>query len=198
MPVLIRFAEPADAAGILSIYAPHCDASNVSFETVAPSREEMTDRIFRISAAYPWLVAETEGRLAGYVYGTRFRERAGYRWTTEVAVYIGAEHLRRGIGRALYTSLFTILRLQNFSKAIAGITAPNPASVGLHESVGFKHVGMFPGVGRKGGQWLNVGWWQKELQPECIDPPEPRTITELRETPAVSAALREGVRFIQP
>jgi phosphinothricin acetyltransferase len=197
MTVAIRFAEPEDAAEILSIYAPYCDASNVSFETVAPSREQMMERIAHVTANYPWLVAETEGRLAGYVYATRFRERAGYRWTTEVAVYIGAKDHRRGVGRALYTSLFSILSMQNYFKAIAGITIPNPASVGLHESVGFKHVGSFPGVGRKGGQWLNVGWWQKELQAESADPQEPLSILSLRNNPKIATALADAVQLIR-
>src|SRR5690242_17089521 len=106
MTVDIRFALPGDAAQILAIYAPYCDSSVVSFETAAPSREQMAERIQKISANYPWLVAEIDRRIAGYVYATRFRERAGYRWTTEVAIYVGTGDQRRGIGRALYTGLF--------------------------------------------------------------------------------------------
>src|SRR5689334_7512072 len=137
----VRFAQPGDSAQILAIYARYCDRSNVSFEIAAPSREEMTSRIMRVSADYPWLVAEIDERIAGYVYATRFRERAGYRWTTEVAVYVASGDQRRGIGRALYTGLFSILRLQNYYKAVAGIALPNAASVRLHEGVGFRHVG---------------------------------------------------------
>ena len=97
----------------------------------------------------------------------------------------------------MYTSLLSILRLQNYFKAIAGITIPNRASVGLHESVGFQHVGSFPGVGRKGGQWLNVGWWQKELQPESADPPEPLPILSVRNNPKIAAALADAVQLIR-
>ena len=192
MTVNIRLAADADAAEILAIYAPYCESTNVTFETIAPTLEQMAERIRRISDDYPWLVGEVDGRVTGYVYATRFRERAAYRWTAEVAIYVAMNAQRRGVGRALYTSLFSILRAQGYSKAVAGITLPNSASVGLHEGVGFRHTGHFPGVGYKDGTWLDVGWWQLELQPEIGNPPEPRPFKSLRETPAVAAALRRG------
>jgi L-amino acid N-acyltransferase YncA len=195
MTVDIRVARLDDAAGILAIYAPYCESSYVSFEIVAPTCEQIAERISRVSAAYPWLVAETDGRVAGYVYATRFRERAAYRWTAEVAVYIADGEQRRGLARALYTSLFSILRAQGYSKAVAGITLPNPASVGLHERMGFQYAGTFAGVGHKDGQWLDVGWWQLELQPEVANPPEPQQFPALRETAIVKAALEEGRRL---
>ena len=195
MKVDIRLAQESDAAGIHAIYAPYCETSNVTFEIVPPSVEQIRERIMRISAAYPWIVGEIDGRVAGYVYGSQLRERAAYRWTVEVAVYVAMNEQRRGLGRALYTSLFSILRAQGYCKAFAGITLPNPASVGLHEGMGFRPAGMFRGVGHKDGQWLDVGWWQLELQPEIKNPSEPRQFSTLREGAAVAAALDEGRRL---
>jgi phosphinothricin acetyltransferase len=196
MAIEFRTATPDDADGIREIYAPYCVSSNVSFETVAPTREQMAERIARILETYPWLVAVAEGRVAGYVYATRFRERAAYRWTVEAAVYIAKDQHRRGLGRALYTSLFSILRLQNFSKVVAGITLPNPASARLHESAGFRSAGRFDGVGHKNGMWLDVGWWQLELQPEADLPAEPVSFPAICNSPAVAAALAEGQRLV--
>lgn len=195
MAIDIRLAQIDDAAGILAIYAPYCETSTVTFETVAPSREEMAERIARISAAYPWLVAEADGRILGYVYATRFRERAAYRWTAEVAVYVGLSEQRRGLGQALYTSLFSILQLQGYSKVIAGITLPNAPSVRLHEKLGFQKVGHFPGVGYKSGAWLDVGWWQLDLQPESGMPTEPQPFSGVRNNAAVGQAVQEGRRL---
>jgi phosphinothricin acetyltransferase len=195
MTTEFRFAQINDAADILAIYAPYCEASTVTFETVAPTRAEMAERIARVTSAYPWIVAEADGRLTGYVYASRFRERAAYRWTAEVAVYIALDEQRRGLGRALYTSLFSILRIQAYSKAIAGITLPNAASVRLHESVGFQKVGVFPSIGYKEGAWLDVGWWQLTLQPATSDPPEPRPFPNVENDAAVIAALDEGGRL---
>jgi len=197
MTIEFRVATVDDADGIRDIYAPYCESSNVSFETIAPSREQMAERISRIREMYPWLVAVADNRVAGYVYATRFRERAAYRWTVEAAVYIAADQHRRGLGRALYASLFSILRVQNFSKLVAGITLPNPASVRLHESAGFRPAGRFNGVGHKNGTWLDVGWWQLELQPELPDAPEPQPFSSICDSPLVTAALAEGRRQVR-
>jgi L-amino acid N-acyltransferase YncA len=188
----IRLATPHDASGILAIYAPYCESSCVSFEVVAPSIEQMQERISRISSADPWLVCEIDGQIAGYVYASRHRERAAYRWSVDVAVYVAPEHQRRGLGRALYETLFSILREQGYFKAFAGITLPNPASVGLHERLGFRQAAVFRGVGYKDGRWLDVGWWQVALQPERSNPPEPRPFSEIRDGQGVAAALTKG------
>src|SRR5687767_1173866 len=131
MSVTFRLARPDDAAAILAIYAPYCEASTVSFEVVAPTIEQMADRIEKVLARYPWLICELDGRAAGYVYASQHRERAAYRWAVDVAVYVADTCRRRGVGQALYSTLFSMLRAQGYFKALAGITLPNPASVGL-------------------------------------------------------------------
>jgi phosphinothricin acetyltransferase len=94
------------------------------------------------------------------------------------AVYLGDRYRGRGVGRALYTALFDLLRLQGYFKACAGITLPNAASVGLHEAMGFKLVGVYPGIGYKKGAWHDVAWYELALQPERLDPPVPRPISD--------------------
>jgi L-amino acid N-acyltransferase YncA len=195
MTVDIRVAKVEDAAGILAIYAPFCESTRVSFEVAAPSVEEMRERINRISATYPWIVAEENCRILGYVYASRLRERAAYQWTVEVAVYVSPEHQRRGLARALYTSLFAILRIQGYFKAFASVTLPNEASVGVHQALGFCPAGIFKGVGYKSGEWLDVSWWQRDLQPAIDNPPEPGPFTAIRGDVTVRAALAQGVRL---
>jgi phosphinothricin acetyltransferase len=194
----IRIADRADGAAIAAIYGPYCDSSPISFDVAAPTADQMSERIERIGERYPWLVCELGGQVAGYVYASQHRERAAYRWTVEVAVYIDSRRHRRGIGRTLYTSLFAILRKQNYFKAYAGITLPNPASIGLHEAVGFTPVGRYPGVGYKLGRWLDVGWWQLALRPEIADPPEPLPFSAIRDGDAVRRALLAGAKLLQP
>jgi L-amino acid N-acyltransferase YncA len=194
MAANIRLAEPPDAAGILAIYAPYCESTCVSFEVVAPTLDEMQGRIRNITVGYPWLVGEIDGQIAGYVYASRHRERAAYRWAVDVAVYVAAAQQRRGLGRILYDTLFSILRDQGFFKAIAGITLPNAASVGLHERMGFRETAVFRGVGYKCGRWLDVGWWQLDLQPERVSPPDPQSFSSMSGSAGVAAALAEGQR----
>jgi phosphinothricin acetyltransferase len=195
MTIDIRFADSKDAVGILAIYAPFCEASTVTFETFAPTADEMADRIARVTESYPWLVAEVNGQILGYVYATRFRERAAYRWTAEVAIYIALNQQRRGLGQALYSTLFSVLRTQGYCQAIAGITLPNSPSVQLHEKLGFQKVGHFPRVGNKCGAWLDVGWWQLSLQPLSAEPSEPRPLPAIRAEAAIAFTLADGQRL---
>ena len=194
MGIKIRIASESDAKGILEVYGPYCAATTVSFEIVAPTNETMRQRISSIIQIYPWIVAEVDGRIAGYVYASQHRERAAYRWAVEVAVYVAADQQRRGIGRALYSALFSILREQGYFQAFAGISLPNRASAALHEGMGFRQAATFSSVGYKLGQWLDVGWWQLELQPPNPKPVEPRPFAAIRDSPAVASALAKQSR----
>lgn len=170
--MLIRHADPdADAAPCAAIYAPYVRDTVISLEERWPSAEEMRDRIDRISRSYPWLIAEEDGEVAGYAYGGEHRERAAYRWASDVTVYLAPAFYRRGIGRSLYLALFDLLVRQGIYVACAGITLPNEASVGLHESLGFTPVGVYRRISWKFGAWHDVGWWQLQLREPGPDGP---------------------------
>src|SRR3954471_1246955 len=194
MEVEIRIANDSDVEGILDVYAPYCEATTVSFEIAAPTRQQMRERVSGIIKDFPWIVAEVDRRVAGYLSASRHRERAAYRWAVDVAVYIAANQQRRGIGQTLYSTLFSILREQGYFHAFAGITLTNPASVGLHERLGFRRCATFHEVGFKLGQWLDVGWWQLELQPRTLEPAEPRAFAAFRDSPSATSALATGTR----
>lgn len=175
--ITIRPARIDDAAAIAAIYAPFVAETVISFETEAPTRDQMAARMRGASGHYPWLVAEGgDGRVVGYAYGTKFRERAAYRFTVETTVYVAPDVQRQGIGRSLYDALFEILIGQGFTQAIAAITLPNEASVALHEAVGFETAGVYRTVGYKFGGWHSVGIWQRVLGPSLTQPEEPRPI----------------------
>lgn len=164
--MIIRHADATrDGAACASIYAPFVTDSYVSFEEEPPDGSEFARRIERISRSYPWLVAEEDGAVIGFAYGSRHRERAAYRWAADVAVYVDERARRRGVGRALYEALLGLLVRQGVQTACAGVTLPNDASVGLHEAVGFRPVGVYRRIGFKQGAWRDVGWWQLELAP---------------------------------
>jgi phosphinothricin acetyltransferase len=196
MATTIRFATPKDARAIRDIYAPFCEATPVSFEVDPPSVAHMRQRIDKTLTALPWLVGAQEGTVIGYAYASRHRERAGYRWSVDVSVYVGDGYRGRGIGRALYSSLFAILRLQGFHNILAGITLPNPASVALHESMGLRLIGIYPRIGFKCGKWHDVGWWQLTLRACDGAPGEPRDLPELRDQDECLAALASGQSFL--
>ena len=172
----IRLAAPdRDGAACAAIYAPSVAAGFTSIEEVPPGPEEMAARIRRANATHCWLVEEARGRVTGYAYGSPHRAREAYRWAVEVAVYVGAAHHRQGVGRRLYEALLPRLRAQGYRMAYAGITLPNPASVGLHEATGFTPVGVFRNAGFKSGDWRDVSWWQLDLRPDDVGAPREPT-----------------------
>jgi len=162
-----RHADPArDAAACAAIYAPYITDGVASFEADPPDAAEMERRIAAYAASHAWLVAERDGAVCGFAYACPHRERAAYRWSADVSVYVAAGAQRTGVGRELYDALLGLLRRQGIRRVHAGITLPNPASVGLHEALGFRRLGVYERVGYKHGAWWDVGWWQLDLAPE--------------------------------
>lgn len=135
----------------------------VSFELDPPDEAEMARRIADYGASHAWLVAELDGAVAGYAYGSSHRTRAAYASSCDVAVYVDPARSRQGIGRELYAGLLPVLAGKGCHAAFAGIALPNEASIGLHEAMGFTPVGIYREVGWKLGGWRDVGWWQRLL-----------------------------------
>src|SRR5690348_16581912 len=105
---LLRLATPDDAAGILEIYAPYIENTSFTFETEVPSLDAFKERIRSYLEQWPWLVYEVDGKVAGYAYGAKYRERTAYQWCVECSVYVHDDFQRMGIARKLYTALIGI------------------------------------------------------------------------------------------
>ncbi len=191
----VRLAVEDDAERVGTIYAPFCRDGAASFEIQAPGTPEIAGRINATLAHYPWLVCEGKESIAGFAYAGRHRERAAYRWSTDVTVYVDRSYRRAGIGKALYTSLLALLQAQRFHTALAGIALPNPASVGLHAAMGFVPVGIYREAGYKLGAWHDVGWWQRPLAPATAEPQEPLPLTAIASS-LQAAALARGSALI--
>lgn len=161
--MFIRDATASDAEAILAIYNPYVIGTTITFEETPVGAEEMRGRIAKNGTEYAWLVYEDEGRVLGYAYASRWRERCAYRSSAESTVYVAEGAHGRGIGRALYAALLERLRARGVHVVIGGIAMPNERSVGLHEALGFERVATFPEVGNKFGRWLDVGYWAKLL-----------------------------------
>jgi phosphinothricin acetyltransferase len=193
MPPTIRLATDQDAAQIQAIYAPNVRNTAISFELDVPTVHEMQQRISQTLTHWPWVVCEHREQIQGYAYASSHRTRAAYQWSVDVSVYVHASARRAGVGRAVYRSLFRLLVLQGFYNAYAGITLPNPASVGLHEALGFQPVGVYRAVGYKLGVWHDVGWWQLALQELAIPPQPPVDLGMVRPSPEWEKALAAGL-----
>lgn len=177
---LIRAARIADARDIHAIYAPIVTATAISFEIEPPSVAQIEDRIRGTLTRFPYLVCVADERVLGFAYAGAHRERAAYRWSVDVTIYVGEAARRSSVGRSLYGSLIGILQRQRFHAAFAGITLPNEGSVSLHRSLGFQLLGTYEEVGFKFGQWHSVSWWRRGLG-EGLPVAEPITFEALRE-----------------
>lgn len=172
--LVVRTATLDDAAACAAIYAPYVTETATSFEATPPSPDELARRIAAALDSHAWLVAEVDGAVTGYAYGSPFRAREAYRWSCETSVYLRMGLRRTGTGRALYAALLDALAARGYRRAFAGVTLPNDASVGLHRALGFADAGVLRRVGWKAGRWHDVAWFQRSLGPAGEDaPPAP-------------------------
>lgn len=189
----IRLATPADGAAFAAIYGPVCLHTAISFETEAPTAEEMARRVAAVLPRLPWLAFEADGAVLGYACAKPYNERAAYLWTLEASVYMAEAGRGRRIGSALYAALLGLVAAQGYRSISAGITLPNAASVRLHEACGFAPVGVYHAAGFKHGAWHDVGYWRRELAPAAIPPAPPTPLAELVGGPAWERAIAAGL-----
>ncbi|MDL2250285.1 N-acetyltransferase family protein [Lachnospiraceae bacterium OttesenSCG-928-J05] len=176
--MIFRPVTEKDSEGIRAVYKPYIKTP-ITFEYTLPSETEFRQRVAKISAFYPYLVCEDEGRIVGYAYAGRYRERKAYDWSVELSVYLDPEYTGQGLGKKLYQMLMAILARQGIKTVYGAITLPNSASERLHESLGFHKLGVYRNTGFKDGQWYSVIWYEKELAP-YDNPPKPvKSIAEV-------------------
>ncbi len=193
----LRLAREDDAEQIAAIYAPYANRTAISFAYRAPTADEYRERIRTITARLPWFICERDSVVAGYAYAGPHRVSPAYRWSVETSIYVHPEHQRAGVGRALYAALLEALRLLGYHRAYAGVTDPNPASIGLHEAVGFERLGTFEEVGYKLGTWQSVIWLVYRLGNDDYPPAEPRLLPDLLGTAEWNAALAAGQALLR-
>lgn len=168
--LVIRDARPEDAARLLEIYAPYIRETAVSFEYEVPTVEEFETRIRKISAVYPYLVCEKDGRAVGYVYAGRYSPREAYNWTVTTSIYVDDSCRRIGIGKALYAELENRLKERGIVNLLAGIAYVEEEdeylthdSIKFHEKEGYKKVARMESVGKKFDRWYDLIWMQKKI-----------------------------------
>ena len=166
----IRIATPEDAKELLEIYRPYVEKTAITFEYEVPSEEEFAERIRHTLRKYPYLVAESDGKITGYAYAGTFKERAAYDWSVELSIYVDESKKQQGIGKCLYAKLEEILQMQGILNANACIAWPKEEdpyltrdSVKFHEKLGYQMVGTFHQCGYKFERWYDMVWMEKML-----------------------------------
>jgi L-amino acid N-acyltransferase YncA len=167
---IIRDATPEDAPALVNIYNHYVVHTPLTFEMIPISKSDMLDRIETITAAeLPWLVFESKGQIHGYAYASPWKSRGAYQNTLESTIYLTPDSCAHGIGTYLYGTMLEHLASSDKHAVIAGIALPNPASIALHERLGFEKVAHFKQVGFKFEKWIDVGYWELLLQPRQIE-----------------------------
>lgn len=162
--LIVRPARESDVPSMHEIYRHYVETTIVSFEETAPDLDDFAARICKYRNGWACVVAELGGKVLGYAYGGPHRERAAYRWSVEMTIYVAPGLQRQGVGRGLYRVLLPMLADAGYCNAYAGVALPNPGSVGLHRAVGFTPIGTFPRVGHKFGRWHDVMWFHLPLR----------------------------------
>jgi L-amino acid N-acyltransferase YncA len=165
--LLIRPSRDDDIAAITGIYAHHVLHGVASFEEVPPAVEEMARRRGElVGRGFPYFVAERGGKVVGYCYSGPYRARVGYRFSVEDSIYIDANEVGRGIGRALLAEIIERSAELGYRQMIAVIGgAETLPSINLHKALGFTSIGTFTGIGFKFGRWVDSVYMQRALGP---------------------------------
>ena len=153
---------------MLAIYAPYVEQTAITFEYDVPTLDDFRQRLLKVQAKYPWIVAEEQGRIVGYAYASAFKERAAYQWAVETSIYVDSGMKQCGIGRQLHEGLEQRLKAQGILNINACISFLDPEdkyltqdSVRFHEQLGYQKVAHFHQCGKKFGRWYDMIWMEK-------------------------------------
>ncbi len=161
---MIRSAEKRDNDEICDIYNHYVRHSIATFDETEMSREEMQEYLSGIITHYHWLVYESVGNVLGYAYTSPWKSRCAYKYSLESTIYLHPDYVGKGIGTRLYSALISKVKESGYHALIGGISLPNPASIALHEKMGFQKIGHFREVGFKFDKWIDVGYWELLLK----------------------------------
>lgn len=170
---MIRMLKMEDIPVCLSLYNWYITNSTATFETSILSSDEFAKRVKRITAKYPWIILEEEGKIKGYAYLDAFHEREAYRFTCDVSIYIDHDERGKGYGTKLMEAILSLAKKDGYHKAISIVTSDNVSSIYLHEKMGFRKCGRLDNCGYKFGKWLGVIYYEKTMQGPCESPMEP-------------------------
>lgn len=155
--LIIRDAVEADLVAIRDIYNHAVEHTTAIWNDVLIDVDNRRAWLeLRRAKGFPVLVAEVDGRVAGYASYGDWRAFDGYRHTVEHSVYVDKDSRGAGLGKALMLALIDHARASGKHVMIAAIEAGNTASIALHERLGFRLVGIHREVGQKFGRWLDL------------------------------------------
>jgi phosphinothricin acetyltransferase len=161
----IRHATADDCGSLLRLRNHYVSSSFAVFDEEPLSPEDIARWIGGFSKTGPhqlW-VAVDGSELKGFASSQQYRIHSAFRHTVETSIYTAPECSGRGIGTALYTSLFSAIQAEDLHRAVVGIALPNEASISLHRKFGFTEVGIFNEYAKKRGKYISSVWLQRSF-----------------------------------
>lgn len=168
---MIRLATRADVPAILNIYAPYIRQTAITFEYDVPEIADFEARFDSITARYPWIVWEENGRILGYAYADTAFVRKAFSWDADLSIYMDMCARGKGVGGRLYGCLEEMLKNRGYHNLYALVTGENQASARFHERRGYRLEGTLKKTGWKLGRWHDLFWYCLRLQ-DASDPGE--------------------------
>ena len=167
MSPLIRPALAGDMPAVATIYGHYVHTAVATFDETEPELTFWTERLDSLnSRGLPFLVAESDGEVAGYSFASPWKPRPAYRHTVEDSVYVAPGRSGQGLGTLLLGALLdgcTRAGVRQVIAVIADGAADGKASVALHRRFGFGSVGTLNRVGFKFDRWLDTSLMQRDL-----------------------------------
>ncbi|HZG75957.1 MAG TPA: GNAT family N-acetyltransferase [Paenibacillus sp.] len=161
---MIRKAEARDVQAILDIYNDAILHTTAVYDYDPHTLEQrMGWYEQKRKDGYPVFVYEVDGRVAGFASYGPFRAWAAYRYTIEHSIYVRRDVRKQGIGLALLQRLIDDANERSYAVMVGGIDASNENSIRLHEKVGFRHAGTIRRAGYKFDRWLDLAFYQLDL-----------------------------------
>ena len=184
----LRFAEIDDVNELLQIYAPYVEQTAITFEYDVPTVAEFSKRIKNTKERYPYIVAESDGKIIGYAYAGTFKSRAAYDWAVETSIYVAKDDRGHGTGTLLYAALEAMLKLQGITNVNACITYADQedehlthGSVDFHKKHDYRLVGRFKKCGYKFDTWYDMIWMEKFISRHVVPMPAIKSIKEIED-----------------
>jgi len=162
---MIREATLTDLMDILDIYNDailHTTAVYTYKPQTLENRQNWYDQ--KMQEGYPIFVYELDKKVVGFATFGPFRAWPAYKYSIEHSIYVDKNYRKKGIGTALLKELIAIATDREYMTLIAGIDAQNEKSIDMHKNFGFVYAGTIKKAGFKFNTWLDLAFYQLELQ----------------------------------
>ena len=196
--VSIRTIDKNDTQEVLEIYAYYVRNTAITFDYDVPNTSEFIKKIATITRDYPWLVCVENEKIIGYAYGSIHRTKMAYQWSPESTIYLANGTYRKGLGRVLYETLFSLLKLQGYVNVYAGVTIPNINSEEFHKALGFNEIGVFHRAGYKLQKWHDTKWFELHLAEHVSHAEAPKKLKEVINSDTFKTILQNANNLLNP